>query len=510
LQNSKNNNLPASVTTNGAANIVTLFFRPDQLFRDVEAILKSEGVLAESITSGIFRGWHTEAWRRRFEAPTIDGRSFQSSLTNSDELTQILMSADRVFVRPQPIRELLSYVAWLEVFATQRLALLPSNLQLVFLRNPHYPYELTFSSVAARFGHQLYTLDNVMGKRIALSTVSQSNWAQPKWIEGSHASTSHLTIDELVDSDQHKYVRSHNMKKPYRAALADVGGIFLWLLLPSVLGNRLRHRLNRKNQVIFSRPSLFFRLLEVMVERRRIRRLLSRVEVRAPRTHPYVLIPLHYQPERSTDPEAGSFSHQVRFVQRVREILNDSGRSHWALLLREHPLQLRDVIPGLGVANFRSRAFYRGLLSVPGTEFISSAADEMESLVQNSSLVATINGDAALEALRMGVPALTGRSMWFSACDAVEDVESATRRKNIDALLSRSPEEIQSLLDDYLNNQMILFGSDYFSQDGKGLASDAAEGIAHGLIARLRKSRVSDTMQSGAEQPKGLTTPTIE
>lgn len=469
----------------GLAGMVTVFFRPSRIFAAVETVLEREGALAESLTSGIFRKWHIEAWKRRFQTPLLNGKPLESVLVESNDFVEPLMSSDRVFVRAQPIRELLSYISWLEVFARERLDQFPPAQKIIFSRTPHYPYELVFHRVALRLGYDIFFLHGVLGdKFFALSTGTEP--ARPKWLAGTVGSLGRPSANDLLQSEQYHAIKIRNNRQSVGSAVIAVLGIFVWLLRPNgALATRSRHRLNYKNQIIFGRSTLIVRLLESILERRRIRKFLAKAEVSASQNGPYVLLPLHSQPERSTDPEGGEFSHQVRFVQRVRDLLDESGRESWKIVVREHPVQLSSRIPGLGEANFRSLDFYHGLLSVRDTLLAASAPKDMNELMRNSALVATINGDAALEAMNMGIPALTGRRQWFSECSGVEDCESAARPGIMDALLSLRPEVLQSEVAHFFSAQMILFGGDNAPANADVIDLHAAECIALGIMDRL-------------------------
>lgn len=472
--------------SDGSVEVVTVFFRPSPIFAAVENVLKREGALAESMTSGIFRKWHTEAWKRRFQTPLLHGKPLESALTDPNDLTETLMSADRVFVRAQPMREILSYVSWLEVFAKERLEQFPPSHQIIFSRTPHFPYELVFYRVALRLGHEIFFLHDIMESKIFALTTGH-DVTQPKWLAGKIRCLNQPSISDLLGSKRWQAVKAYNYRQSVGSALVSVAGTIIWMLSPSgTFGARSRHRLNYKNQIIFGRFVLFFRLVESIIERHQIRNFLTKTEAAAPQHSPYVLVALHYQPERTTDPEGGDFSHQVRFVQRVRDLLDESGRANWKILVREHPAQLRNRIPGLGEANFRSLDFYNGLLGVRDTSLAFSGVDEMPALIRNSSLVATITGDAALEALAIGVPALTGWRRWYSECDGVEDTESAALPGKLDALLSMSQTRVLSSVKDFFLTQDLLFGGDCVPPDPAIIDLNVAERVALGIIDRLR------------------------
>lgn len=123
-------------------------------------------------------------------------------------------------------------------------------------------------------------------------------------------------------------------------------------------------------------------------------------------TKPFVYVPLHYQPERTTSPQGGVFVDQMHMLR----ILSATLPSGWELYVKEHPSQW--LVHGNDYNALRWRGIYRDMASLPGVRLVPASTDTFE-LIGKAKAVATITGIAAWEALMRGVPAVLFGYPWF-------------------------------------------------------------------------------------------------
>lgn len=122
----------------------------------------------------------------------------------------------------------------------------------------------------------------------------------------------------------------------------------------------------------------------------------------------FIYFALHYEPERTTNPDGGDFHDQFIAIMNLRAITPNSVE----ILIKEHPTQLRNSEVGyLG----RSPLFYKLIDSLPGLKLIPSNTDS-RSLIKESLFVASIAGNVAVEAAILSKPALIFGSSWFRNC----------------------------------------------------------------------------------------------
>jgi hypothetical protein len=162
-----------------------------------------------------------------------------------------------------------------------------------------------------------------------------------------------------------------------------------------------------------------------VIGRRRLRRALGAASTDAPHG-PYVYFPLHYEPERTTTPDGGAFTDQLRAIARLRALLP---RDH-AICVKEHPSQFNPFMKGhLG----RTPAFYDALRRIEGVHLLPPEASSAALLI-GAAGVATITGTVGLEAALLGKRTLVFGHPWFAGCpntfahaEAQTDIAEALR-----------------------------------------------------------------------------------
>lgn len=130
----------------------------------------------------------------------------------------------------------------------------------------------------------------------------------------------------------------------------------------------------------------------------------------------YVLLALHYQPERATVPMGGQFGDQTLIV----DLLAKSLPSGWKLLVKEHPWQLQSF--GRGEVQ-RSEAFYSRIAATPGVILLTRQASTA-ALVRGARAVATVTGSVGWDALCSGIPVLLFGAAWYRDCLGVHAIAS--------------------------------------------------------------------------------------
>ena len=153
----------------------------------------------------------------------------------------------------------------------------------------------------------------------------------------------------------------------------------------------------------------------------------------------FVFLPLHYQPERSTDPECGDYSLQFRIIREMSQIIDDEA----LLLVKEHPRQGSDP-SDIRQLNFRSIAYLKKMLELKNVRLVSSDFPS-DILIDKCQLVVSGSGSSLWEANLRGKPSLSFGSTWHSDCASsptisdFEDIQDAYTY-----LKKKSPEQVLS------------------------------------------------------------------
>lgn len=154
----------------------------------------------------------------------------------------------------------------------------------------------------------------------------------------------------------------------------------------------------------------------------RAMRALKRLSVPPSTDRPYVLVALHFQPERTTAPLGGRFVDQLLMIRLLARWLPPG----WRLLVKEAPGYLFAHITKQVT---RDKGFYARVASLPNASLVEPEAD-IFTLVDNARAVATVTGTVGWEALLRGRPALVFGHAWYRGCEGVHWAgdEEACRR----------------------------------------------------------------------------------
>jgi len=156
---------------------------------------------------------------------------------------------------------------------------------------------------------------------------------------------------------------------------------------------------------------------EARRKKRQLRKRYSTLSSRIDMTRPYVYLPLHYQPERTSTPEGGVYGDQWLLANLVSRSLPQG----WRLVVKEHPSQFHDRLLGhLG----RSMDFYDRLLAL-GNVSLASVCSSSFAFIDKAKAVATLTGTAGWEALVRGTPVLVFGNAWYRACKGAFIVQTA-------------------------------------------------------------------------------------
>ena len=119
----------------------------------------------------------------------------------------------------------------------------------------------------------------------------------------------------------------------------------------------------------------------------------------------YVYFPLHFEPERTTNPDGGEYHDQFKALVKLRKFVPE----HIKIIVKEHPSQIYVALKG---SRGRSPMFYELINNLKGVELIDLNFNSQE-LIKNSEMVATITGTVALESAIIGKKSITFGSVWY-------------------------------------------------------------------------------------------------
>jgi len=121
---------------------------------------------------------------------------------------------------------------------------------------------------------------------------------------------------------------------------------------------------------------------------------------------PYVYLPLHYQPEASSSPEAGVYVEQILMVKTLAAALP----SGWELYVKEHPAQWPSHWGDFTAQRYPE--FYKEIARVPNVRIVPIHTNTF-ALADHARATATGTGTAAWESVVRGKCALIFGYPWF-------------------------------------------------------------------------------------------------
>jgi len=139
----------------------------------------------------------------------------------------------------------------------------------------------------------------------------------------------------------------------------------------------------------------------------------------------FIFFPLHFQPERSSQPEASYFENQILAIK----LLSYNLPKGYLIYVKEHPRQFDNALPDFRKTHARNFNFYNTLNELPGVKLIDLRVDA-EILIKNASIVATLTGSSGWQALKLNKPVFVFGHPWYEPCFGVFNISNSNDVQN--------------------------------------------------------------------------------
>ncbi len=120
---------------------------------------------------------------------------------------------------------------------------------------------------------------------------------------------------------------------------------------------------------------------------------------------PYVVVPLHYQPEMTSNPSGDIYTDQVLSIEMLAKHLP----KNYSIYIKEHRSQFYAHTEG---HSYRIKEFYDDLKSYPQVKMVSLEYDIFK-LIKNSKAIATVAGTSGWEGMVLGKPVIVFGLSWY-------------------------------------------------------------------------------------------------
>lgn len=141
---------------------------------------------------------------------------------------------------------------------------------------------------------------------------------------------------------------------------------------------------------------------------------------------PFIIVALHCDPGRTTQPEAGVFEDQFLAIQILERALPED----WCIYLKEHPRQFDKRRSSIKQLHYRSIDDYNRLLSLKKVKLLPVTTN-LSNIIVHAQAAMTCTGSIGWEALEKGVPAIVFGKPWYSGCDSCYPVASVFECKRV-------------------------------------------------------------------------------
>lgn len=134
----------------------------------------------------------------------------------------------------------------------------------------------------------------------------------------------------------------------------------------------------------------------------------------------FIFFPLHFQPERSSQPEASYFENQILAIK----LLSYNLPKGYLIYVKEHPRQFDNATPDFRKTHARNFNFYNFLNEMPGVKLIDLRVDA-DILIKNARIVATLTGSSGWQALKLNKPVFVFGHPWYEPCFGVFNISNS-------------------------------------------------------------------------------------
>ena len=162
---------------------------------------------------------------------------------------------------------------------------------------------------------------------------------------------------------------------------------------------------------------------------------------------PYVYAPLHYEPERTTNPDGCEFYNQIDAIVALRDFVPKD----IPIYIKEHYSQFTAKLHG---HRGKSLYFYRLLAQLPNVKLLPMGCNSLE-LAKNAEFTASITGTSCLEAAILGKKSVIFGQVWFSGCPNVHHFSEQKSYQNLLKKKHRTAQDVKAFFNDLVDNYAV-------------------------------------------------------
>ncbi|MDC0969267.1 hypothetical protein OAS37_02240 [Alphaproteobacteria bacterium] len=198
----------------------------------------------------------------------------------------------------------------------------------------------------------------------------------------------------------------------------------------------------------------------------------------------FVYVALHFQPERSTNPEGSHFDEQALMLK----IISQSIPEDWCIIVKEHPKQFMYDLRSMHARNIE---LYKIINKLKNLYFIGQGFVQSE-LIEKSVITASVAGSVGWESLLKRKPTLVFSQNWHTSCEASKYVYDLSSTKSaIREYIKMSPDKVERVLLKFVKNISPFLINGALNKNhvcsfiAEGNEDMVVDNVAHAIIERL-------------------------
>ena len=321
---------------------------------------------------------------------------------------------DRCSTEIRSINENKSYFYDLLIFFKSFFELNKDITHVFFPSTPHFPVEIVLFYISKYF-----SINTIILNRTDFNNkfFFRKDWRLRHPFSKDFKYKSVTTIDYRSESDS-KFVKyskqlNHTSKNNFKVESNPLKLLFKYYKLFKVSINYFKGRKDSSIYYLNKRITwldIFISIIKRFKKDRRLKLLYNQLTKEPDLKNEYVYFPLHFQPERSSDPEGLHFSNQLTAIN----LLRNSLPQNVFIYIKEHPRQFDNAnFPDLRKNLYRDKAFYKKIANLANTELIDIDKDS-NMLIEKSKAVITLTGSSGWQAIKKLKPAFIFGYPWYS------------------------------------------------------------------------------------------------
>jgi hypothetical protein len=376
---------------------------------------------------------------------------------------------DRVFLKPESSRKIESYFNTLISFWFFTLSKKCEVKAVFFGSSPHFPWDVCLFFVAKLLGIKTYILKRTLIEDCVFFDVDfRSSMSEPISFDESFSGLSDINHMLKTYGNNSYWLNWSKSMINKNAPKENHSKLFYLSQKIGKLQKFLRHftyELSFSKDTYFqlSKANYIFYFYKRYSQQKSLLKYWEQncLNLDDYSNNPLVYFPLHFQPERSTDPEAGVYSQQILVIKILLDLLPED----WIIVVKEHPRQNSYGYPNFRRFHFRSHYEYKLLFDLPRVVPISVSVPS-EKVLNCANLTASCTGSILWEGMLLGIPSISFGSNWHSDCASSPHIdELLTSKVSLKKLLKKTKSEVKDDVKNFIiNNQFRFINSSNSSQ----------------------------------------------